>query len=381
MRKVYLDYASTTPIDNKIKEKIIDNMNDDFGNPSSLHSFGQRTRIIIDKARSSVASFLNAEEREVVFTNSATLANNIAILGLLKGKKNPHIVTTSFEHKSVLEPVSKNNFDVSYLPVYKNGIVKIEDVISEIKDETTLVSIGYVNSEIGSIQPIEEIGRIIDEENKNRKNKIIFHTDAVQAVNYLSCNVKKLKVDMLTLSGHKLYGPKGAGVLYVREGVMLNRILFGASQEKGFFPGTENTYAIAGLGFAIEEVKNNDNSKVKKLRDKIIEYILNNIRDAEINGDIGKRIDNNVNVSFKGVEGESLMFALDSEGVAVSTGSACASGSLDPSYVLLAIGLSRERAHGSIRITLGRFTTKEDIDYFLERLSNIVNKLRKISGR
>ncbi len=381
MRKVYLDYAATTPVDENVKKKSIAILGDDFGNPSSLHSFGQSARVIIDNARSSVANFLNAKEREVVFTNSATLANNIAILGALKNKKNPHIVTTAFEHKSVTEVLSKNKLDVSYLPVYSNGIVKAEDITSIIKEETVLVSIGYVNSEVGTIQPIEEIGNIIEKENKQRKNKILFHTDAVQAANYLSLDIKRLRVDMLTLSGHKIYGPKGAGVLYIKENTKLDRILFGASQENGLFPGTENTFAIAGLGFAVEEVKNNNNLKTKQLRDKLISGILENIPNSIINGDIKNRVDNNINVSFKGVEGESLMFALDNEGIAVSTGSACASGSLEPSYVLLAMGISHEMAHGSIRISLGRFTTEEDVDYLLEKLASIINKLRKISGR
>lgn len=379
MEKIYLDHAATTPLDKEIKEEIVAILSNDFGNPSSLHQFGQKTRVIIDEARSSVAKFLNTKEREIIFTNSATLANNIGILGLLKNKKNPHVITTAIEHKSVLEPIIKSNADVSYLPIYNNGIVRVEDILSKIKDETVLVSVGYVNSEIGTIQPIEELGNLIYKENKKRKNKIIFHTDAVQAINYLPCDTKKLKVDILTLSGHKIYGPKGAGALYIKEKTKLNNILFGASQERGFFPGTENTLAIAGLGFAIKKI--NNNLKVKNLRDKIIKYILDNIPNATINGDTDNRVDNNINVSFSGVEGESLMFALDYEGVAVSTGSACASGSLDPSYVLLAIGASRERAHGSIRITLGKITKEEEVDYFLEKLSKIINKLRKISGR
>ncbi len=381
MKRIYLDYAATTPVDKRVEEKIITTMSANFGNPSSLHGFGQDARVAIDTARESVASFLNAKEREIIFTNSATVANNVAILGVLKNKKNPHIITTSFEHKAVLEPLLSSNFDVSYLPVYNNGIVKPEDVLPLIKEETAIISVGYVNSEVGTIQPIEKIGMLIREENNKRKEKIVFHTDAVQAVNYLSCDVKKLGVDILTLSGHKIYGPKGTGALYVKEEAKLNPIVFGASQERGIFPGTENTFAIVGLGFALEEVLKDDREKVRVLRDKIVSFILNNIAGSSINGDMEKRVANNVNVSFSGVEGESLMFALDNEGVAVSTGSACASSSLNPSYVLLAMGVSREKAHSSIRISLGRFTTEKEVDYFLEKLSKIIIKLRKISGR
>ncbi len=377
MKKVYLDYAATTPLDEDVKREMDPYFTEKFGNPSSLHGFGQEALFAIDSAREKVAKFLNAQEREVIFTSSATEANNLAIFV----KEGDHAVTSSIEHKAVLEPLKKSGADVSYLPSGKNGVVKVEDVLSEIKENTTLVSVMYVNSEIGTIQPIKEIGEKIKEINKKREKKIIFHTDASQAVNYLSCDVKELGVDLLTLSGHKIYGPKGVGVLFIKEGIKLSPSTYGASQEKGLSPGTENVPAIIGIGFAIENIGKNDYKETKRLQNKLIDSILTDIEETELNGDREKRVPNNINVSFKGAEGESLLIALDREGIAVSTGSACASNSLSPSYVLLSLGLSHGKAHSSLRISLGRDTTEEDIDYFLEKLKEIVKKLRLISGR
>lgn len=379
MKKIYFDYAATTPVDKNVAKKIIPFLEDSFGNPSSLHFFGEEALLALDKARETVADFLGCKEKEVFFTSSATESNNIAILGV--AGKGDHIITTVFEHKAVLEPSKKSGAEVTYLPVYKEGVIKIEDVKKSIKENTKIISIGYANSEIGTIQPIEEIGELIKEENKNRKNKIIFHTDAVQATNYLPMKVDKLGVDILTISGHKIYGPKGASAIYIKEGVEISPLCYGASQEGGIKPGTENIFAIAGLGFALEEIKKNDNKKLKQLRDKIIENILEKIPNTTLNGDRENRLPNNINISFDGVEGESLMFSLDMEGIAVSTGSACASKSLTPSYVLMAIGASHERAHSSIRITIGRYTTEEEVDYFLEKIIPIIKKLRTISGR
>ncbi len=380
-RKVYFDYAATTPTDREVIEKITPFLGEKFGNPSSLHGFGQESLFALDNARKSVADFLGAMEREVVFTSSATQANNIAILGVLKKVENPHVITTTIEHKAVLEPLKKIGADVTHLPVYKEGVVRMEDVKEAIKENTILVSIGYANSEIGTTQPIREIGEMIREENKKRKEKIIFHTDAVQAINYLSCKVDDLNVDLLTLSGHKIYGPKGAGALYIKEGTKVSPVFYGATQERGFCPGTENIFAIAGLGFAVEMLSKNDSEKIKGFRDKIIDMLLEKVPGSKLNGSREKRLPNNINITFRGVEGESLMIALDREGIAVSTGSACASKSLAPSYVLLALGLAHEEAHGSLRISLGRFTTEEDGDYLLEKLPPIIKRLRKISGR
>jgi cysteine desulfurase len=377
--KIYLDYAATTPIDKDVKKEMLPFLTEKFGNPSSLHDFGQEALFAIDSARERVAIFLNARSREVIFTSSATEANNLAILGVLE--KGDHAITSSFEHKAVLEPLKNSGNEIDCLSVYKNGIVKKEDIFAKIKENTKLISIMYVNSEIGTIQPIKEIGEEIEKLNRGRRKKILFHTDASQAANYLSCDVNELKVDLLTLSGHKIYGPKGIGVLFIKEGTKLSPILYGAMQERGLSSGTENVPAIVGIGSAILNIKKNDIKGTKRLRDKLIDSVLSNIEGAKLNGDKEKRIHNNANISFDGVEGESLMIALNMEGVAVSTGSACASHSLSPSYVLLALGLSHEEAHSSLRITVGRTTTEEEIDYFLEKLPNIVYKLRKISGR
>ncbi len=381
MKKVYFDYAATTPIDKEVEREVLPYFKESFGNPSSLHTFGQEALFSMDRAREEVARFLGANEREVIFTSSATQANNLAIFGILQGKEKPHVITSAIEHKAVLEPLKNSEAEVDHLPVYENGIVKVEDVLEKIKEETVLISIMYANSEIGTLQPIKEIGEKIKEINKKRKNKIFFHTDAVQAVNYLPCDVSELNIDLLTISGHKIYGPKGVGALFVKEGAKLSPILFGASQEKKLSPGTENVPGIVGLGSAVEKLKKNDIGQTKKLRNKIIDGILENIPGSSLNGDREKRLPNNVNMSFEGVEGESLVIALDREGIAVSTGSACASHSLSPSYVLLALGLSHEKAHGSLRITLGRYTTEEEVDYLLEKLPPIVERLREISGK
>ncbi len=381
MKKTYFDYAATTPVDQEIIEKITPFLNERFGNPSSLHGFGQEALFAIDKAREQVAMFLNSKEREIIFTSSATQANNIAVLGTIKNQENAHVITSSFEHKAVLEPLKKSGVEITYLPVYKEGVVREEDVLGAIKDNTVLVSIGYANSEIGTVQPIAKIGELLKKENEKRKKKIIFHTDGVQAVNYFSCDVQMLGVDLFTLSGHKIYGPKGAGTLFIREGTDISPIFYGATQERGLYPGTENVFAIAGLGLAIENIKKNNLEETKKLRDKIIDFVLDEIPQTQLNGDRERRLPNNINFSFKGAEGESLIVALDREGIAVSTGSACASKSLSPSYVLLSLGLSHEEAHSSLRITLGRYTTQKEVDYLLEKLPPIVERLREISGR
>ncbi len=381
MKNIYFDYAATTPIDENVFKEMSPYLQEKFGNPSSLHFFGQEAVFALDKAREKVATFLGANEREVIFTSSATEANNIALLGLLQGKENPHVITSSIEHKSVLEPLNASKAEITHLPAYKTGIIKVEDILREIKEETTLVSIMYANSEIGTLQPIKEIGEAVKKINEKRKNKIFFHTDAVQAVNYLPCRVDDLGVDMLTISGHKIYGPKGVGALYIREGTKISSIFHGALQERGIRPGTENIAAIVGLGRAIEELKKNNKKRTKELRDKIINTVLSEIPQTKLNGSRENRLANNVNITFKGVEGESVLMALDQEGVAVSTGSACASHSLSPSYALLAIGLSHKDAHGSLRITLGRLTTEKEVDYLLEKLPPIIKKLRKISGK
>ncbi len=381
MKKIYLDYAATTPVDKEVSRKIEVFSEDKFGNPSSLHSFGQEALFAMDHSREVVADFLNCKRKEVYFLSSATEANNLAVFGVLKKRNDPHVIASPIEHKAVLEPIKRSGASFDHLPVSSDGIVKKEKLKELIRENTVLVSIGYANSEIGTLQPLKEISEIIREENKKRKEKIIFHTDAVQAANYLSCDVQSLGVDLLTISGHKMYGPKGAAALFIKEGVDVSPIIYGASQEKGLRPGTENVYAIAGLAAAIEVLDKNDNERTEELRDRIVRGVLSELPDAKVNGSMKDRLPNNINFTFKGAEGESIMIALDREGVAVSTGSACASNSLSPSHVLLSLGLSHEEAHGSIRVSLGRFTTKEEVDFFIEKLPSIVNKLRMISGK
>ncbi|MDI6883228.1 MAG: cysteine desulfurase family protein [Patescibacteria group bacterium] len=421
--RIYLDYASTTPIDPKVLEEMLPYLKDDFGNPSSIHRFGQRAQMACDKARERVSCFLNCSSSEIVFTGSATEANNLAIFGIVKaaqkrGVERPHIITTQIEHHAVLEPcrqLEKEGVEVTYLPVGKEGIVKVCDVEKAIKENTVLVSIMYANNEIGTVQPIAEIANvirnfrnpkseipiskprlrrgssIISGQIQNSKFKIpIFHTDAVQAVNYLNCDVQKLAVDLLTLSGHKIYGPKGVGALYIRQGTLIEPLIYGGGQEERLRSGTENVTAIVGLAAAIAEIKNQKGTNsfwkrakiknLRKLRNKLIEGILKSIPGAKLNGSLKYRLPNNANFTIPGAEGESMVIALDQEGVACATGSACSSRSLEPSHVLLSLGLSSEQAHSSLRLTLGRYTTEKEIDYLLEVLPKIVKRLRKISG-
>jgi cysteine desulfurase len=391
MKKIYLDNAATTPTDPEVLKSMLPYFSEKFGNPMSIHSLGQEALEAVDKARRLVADFLNCQPDEVIFTSGATESNNLAIKGFIKkyyfghkdntSKEKPHIITTAFEHHCVLETIKflekSGQAEVTYLPVYNDGIVKAEDVKKATKPNTALVSIIYVNNEVGTVQPIEEIGKLI----KSANSKILFHTDATQAVNYFDCDVKKLSVDMLSLSGHKIYGPKGIGILYVKNGTPISRIQDGGEQEFGLRAGTHNVPGIVGIGSAINLLKNKShNLQTVELRDYLIEKVLKEIPDSYLNGSKEKRSPNNINFRFDNVEGESLVLALDQEGIASSTGSACSSGTLEPSHVLLALGLKPEQAHGSLRLTLGKNTTKEEIDYVIEKIKEVVEKLRKISG-
>lgn len=379
MPKIYLDYAATTPIDRKVLRAMAPYLRKEFGNASSIHVFGQKAMSAIDEARRIAADFLNCDPAEIIFTGSATEADNLAIFGLVK--PGDHIITSAIEHHAVLEPcraLAKRGVEVTYLPVNKDGLVSIADVDKAIKSNTALVSIIYANNEIGAIQPITEIGKLL------QGHKILFHTDAVQAANYLDCDIKKLGVDMLTLSSHKIYGPKGAGLLYIKKGVKLTPLIYGGGQEQGMRSGTENVAGIVGFGEALKEVQNPklkiQNIRIRQSRDKIIKFILKFVPDCMLNGSAVNRLPNNVNISFKGAEGEAIIISLDQKGIACSTGSACSSKSLEPSHVLLALGLSHEEAHGSLRITLGKNTTELEINKFLKVLPPIVERLRKISG-
>ena len=397
-KRIYLDYAATTPVDERVVKEMQPYFSEKFGNPMSIHSFGQEALEAVDKARAQVAEFLGCSAKEIVFTSGATESNNLAIKGVLRSyysqlkerKNNPHIITTQFEHHCVLdtckgiESIGKEGgAEVTYLPVNKDGVVKIEDVRKAIKENTILISIMYVNNEIGTVQPIAKIGELIKSQNLNRKSRILFHTDAVQAINYFDCNVDKLGVDLLSFSGHKIYGPKGVGVLYIRKGTPIKRIQDGGDQEHKLRSGTHNVSGIVGIGKAVELIKS-EKSKVKsqvtKLRDYLIKRVLEEIPGAYLNGSKIKRSPNNANFRFDDIEGEGLVLSLDFEGIASSTGSACSSGTLDPSHVLMALGLSHEQAHGSLRLTLGKFTTKEEIDYTIDRMKKAIKRLRKISG-
>lgn len=392
-KKVYLDYAATTPVDNKVLEAMRPYFSRLFGNPMSLHSFGRVASVATEKSRKQVADFLNCQPQEIVFTSGATESNNLAVKGIIKAyykhnkilsSKKPHIITTAFEHHCVLNACKKLEKDklaeITYLPVYENGIVKAEDVKKVIKPNTVLVSVMYVNNEIGTVQPIAEIGQLIKAYNlKANSYKLVFHTDATQAVNYFNCDVEKLNVDLLSFSGHKLYGPKGVGALYIRKGTVVKQIQNGGEQENNLRAGTHNVPGIVGLGVAIKRLANN-HKNILDLRNFLIKKVLKEIPDSWLNGDKIKRSPNNANFGFKNVEGESLVLMLDSYEIAASTGSACSSGTLKPSHVLTSLGLKPEDAHGSLRITLGKYTTKKEIDHTIKILKKVVKKLRGISG-
>ena len=381
MDRIYLDNAATTAVDKRVLEAMLPYYSDIFGNPSSLHSHGQEAKKAIEEAREKVAKALGADSEEIYFTSGGSESDNWALKGVayaLKEKGN-HIITTEIEHHAVLHTcryLEKEGFKVTYLPVDEYGLVKPEDLKKAITDKTILVSIMFANNEIGTIEPIEELVKIAHEKN------IYFHTDAVQAVGNVPIDVKKLDVDLLSLSAHKIYGPKGVGALYIKKGVKIHSLIQGGTQEKNRRAGTENVPGIVGLGEAIELITKNLDSHINKLtflRDKLINGILEKIPYTRLNGHPTKRLPGNVNVSFEFIDGESLILNLDMAGICASSGSACTSGSLEPSHVLLAIGLSKELARGSLRLTIGKDNTEEDIDKVLEALPQIVKRLRSIS--
>lgn len=394
--KIYLDYGATTPIDKKVLKTMMKFFDKKYGNPMSIHSFGNEASQVVEKVREQIAHFLNSNPKEIIFTSGSTESNNLAIKGIIKAYYDqfgnnalkPHIITTQFEHHCVFnacKAIEKEGLaDVTYLKVSKDGFIDLEELKNKIKKPNTiLVSVIYVNNEIGTVQPIEKIGSLIKEIKKASSKYPLFHTDATQAVNYFSQDVFKLGVDLLSISGHKIYGPKGVGVLYIKNGTPIKQLFDGGEQENGFRSGTHNVSGIAGLGKAIEIISKNKDiefNKIKKLRDYLIEKVLKEIPQSQLNGSRFNRSPNNCNFRFKNVEGESLVLMLDAEGINCSTGSACSSSSLKPSHVLLALGIKPEEAHSSLRITLGRFTTKKEIDSTIDKLKQTVNKLRKISG-
>ena len=380
-RAIYMDHAATTYTKSEVLEEMLPFFTENFGNPSSIHKFGRDALKHVDIARIRVAKALGAEPSEIYFTAGGSEADNWAIKGAAYANKSKgnHIITTNFEHHALLhtcEYLEKEGFEVTYLPVDEHGLVSIEDVRNAITDKTILISIMYANNEIGTIQPIAEIGKLA------RDKRIYFHTDAVQAVGSMKIDVKEQNIDMLSLSAHKFYGPKGIGVLYVRKGIKLINFVHGGAQERGRRAGTENVPGIVGLGKAIELATENLEEQSKRLlnlRDRLINGVMEKIPYTRLNGHPVKRLPGNVNFSFQFIEGEALLLNLDMKGIAGSSGSACTSGSLDPSHVLLAIGLPHEIAHGSLRLTLGAVNTEEDIDYVLEVLPEIVYKLRQMS--
>lgn len=378
---IYFDHAATTPVKREVLEAMLPYFEEKYGNPSSVYSIGRASKKAIEEARESVAGIIGAEPREIYFTGSGTEADNWAIKGAAYAnmKKGKHIITTSIEHHAVLHTcqyLESDGFEVTYLPVDEYGLVSPEQLEAAIRPDTILISVMYANNEIGTIQPIAEIGRIAKEKG------IVFHTDAVQAMGNIRIDVSKLNVDMLSMSSHKFYGPKGVGALYVRKGTKLTSFIHGGAQERGRRASTENVPAIVGLAKALELAdKNMDhhNEKLIALRDRTIREIEKNIPFVRLNGHREMRLPGNVNFSFDFIEGESLLLMLDLKGIAASSGSACTSGSLDPSHVLLAIGLSHETAHGSLRITFGDGNTDEEVEYLMEVLPEIVQRLREMS--
>jgi len=380
-KKVYLDYSATTPVREEVADAMRDYLLSGWGNPSSTHYFGREAKKGVEEARDAVAALIKAKAEEIIFTSGGTEADNLALFGAARAyhQKGNHIITSAIEHHAVLDSakaLAAEGFKVTFLPVTSDGLIKVEDVEAAITPQTILISVMHVNNEIGTIQPIEEIGALA------RKRGIIFHTDAVQSAGKLPLDVNELQVDLLSLSAHKIYGPKGTGALFIRQGINLKPLIYGGGQEKGIRPGTENVAGIVGLGkaalLAAEEMEE-ETRRLAILRDKLKEGLLERIPGIKINGSLSRRVCNNLNLSVLGVEGEALLLNLDLKGIAASSGSACTSGSTEPSHVLLALGLTPREADGSIRLSLGKWTTEEEIDYVLDVLPEIVERLRAVS--
>ncbi len=378
---IYLDYAATTPVDPRVFRTMEPYFSRKFGNPSSVHRFGREAFLALEKSRKSIADALVAKPSEIIFTSSATESNNLALKGAALANKNKgrHIIVSSVEHDCVLESarwLEGQGFEVEYLPVDRYGLVAPEELEKRIRKETILVSVMHANNEIGTIQPIESLGKIC------RQHNVLFHTDAAQSFGKIPLNVSQANVDLLTASSHKMYGPKGVALLYIRSGVSIAPLLHGGGQEKGLRSSTVNVAAIVGFAKAVEichkEMKK-EGKRLSALRDYLIKGVLDSAPDSFLNGHPRQRLPNNVNISFSFVEGEALVARLDDLGIAVSTASACSSPKLEPSHVLLACGLKPEEAHGSLRMTLGKETTQNDIDYLLKVLPKVVASLRKLS--
>lgn len=378
---IYLDHAATTPVDPEVLDTMLPYLKDKFGSASTLYSIGREAREAVETAREQVAELINAQPEEVYFTSGGSESDNWAIFGVAsaKAKKGKHIITSKIEHHAVLESchtLEKQGYSVTYLEVDENGFVSVDDLKSAITDETILVTIMHANNEIGTIEPVEEIGKIC------REKGIHFHTDTVQTIGHIPVDVQAIGCDSLAISAHKLYGPKGIGAMYIRKGARVDRFMLGGGQENNRRAGTHNVPGIVALGKACELAKARMAEEAEyttKLRDALIHGVESKIKDVRLNGDRIKRVPNNVNFSFTGVEGESMILLLDMQGICVSSGSACTSGSLDPSHVLMALGLKHEQAHGSLRLTLGNDNTMEQIDRVLEVLPGIIDRLRQMS--
>lgn len=378
---IYMDNAATTKVHPNVLKAMLPYLKQNYGNPSSIYALGQESRKAIETAREQVAKALRANSNEIFFTSGGSESDNWAIKGIAFANQDrgKHIITTNIEHHAVLHTckyLEKYGFEITYLPVKSNGIIDIKDLKKAIRKDTILVSVMYANNEIGTVQPIEEIGKITKEKG------IYFHTDAVQAIGNIPIDVKKSNIDLLSISGHKFNAPKGVGALYIRKGTKILNMIHGGGQEKNMRAGTENVASIVGMGKAIDLATENIEKKnryIKELREYLIDNILKNIPDTILNGDREKRLAGNINLCFKYIEGESILLMLDSLGICASSGSACTSGSLEPSHVLLALGLPHEIAHGSLRLTLSKENTQEEIDYVLSVLPDIVKKLRSMS--
>ena len=380
MKFVYADNAATTKMSEASKQALIQTI-DNYGNPSSLHNMGVKAFYAIDEARNKIAKALGSAGNELYFTSGGSESDNWAIKGFaenMKKKGKNHIISSAFEHHGILHTLSaleKQGFEVTYLPVYQDGYVRIDDLKAAITDKTGLVTIMYANNEIGTIQPISEIGSVC------REKGIVFHTDAVQAVGHVEIDVKKQNIDLLSLSAHKFHGPKGIGALYIRKGILLSNLLEGGAQERGKRAGTENTASVVAAAVALEEALTDldeKNKRVAAMRDRLIDGLLK-IERSRLNGSRSPRLAGNVSVCFEGVEGEALLLSLDLVGISASSGSACTSGSLDPSHVVLALGLPHEIAHGSLRLSLSEYNSEEDVDYILSVIPGIIERLRDMS--
>jgi len=378
MKHIYLDHAATTPVDPDVLDAMLPYFTERYGNASSLHSQGTAAKEALDESREQVASLIGADPDEVIFTGSGTESDNLAVKGVAMRHGSGHIITSQIEHPAVLQPceyLENKGFDVTYLPVDKHGLVDPSDVHNAIRDDTRLVSIMHANNEIGTVEPVREIARVAHE------HEVPVHTDAVQTVGKIPVDIQELGVDMLSLSAHKIYGPKGVGALYIRDGTQLEPLLHGGGHEHGLRSSTENIPGVVGLGTACQLAKERLDGEQKRLtglRDRLIDTVLE-IEEAYLNGHPEKRLPNNAHFRFTAIEGESLLLSLDEQGIAASTGSACSSKKLQASHVLLAIGLDAVEAHGSLRLTLGKDTTEEDVDIVLRVLPGIIERLREMS--